>query len=60
MAKDGDIHDLTYFEHRINNAAAEGLNSKIQTVKSKARGYRSFTGFVNSILFYCGGLEKSI
>jgi transposase len=48
---------LTYFKHRITNAAAEGMNSKIQNIKSNARGYRSFKGFRNSILFYCGGLE---
>lgn len=48
---------LNYFDHRISNAAAEGLNSKIQTVKSNARGYRSFEGFRTSILFYCGKLE---
>lgn len=48
---------LTYFKHRISNAVAEGLNSKIQTIKSNARGYRSFDGFRNSILFYCGGLD---
>jgi transposase len=51
---------LTYFKHRISNEAAEGLNSKIQTVKSNGRSYRSFTGFRNSILFYCGELEMSI
>jgi len=50
---------LTYFKHRISNAVAEGLNSKIQTVKSNARGFRSFEGFRNSILFYCGGLEMA-
>jgi len=50
---------LTYFDHRISNAVAEGLNSKIQTVKSNARGYRSFSGFRNSILFYCGGLNMA-
>lgn len=48
---------LTYFKHPITNAVAEGLNSKIQTVKSNARGYRSFNGFRNSILFYCGRLD---
>jgi transposase len=48
---------LTYFKHGISNAVAEGLNSKIQTVKSNARGYRSFDGFRNSILFYCGRLN---
>jgi transposase len=50
---------LTYFKHRISNAIAEGLNSKIQTVKANARGYRSFEGFRNSILFYCGGLDMA-
>ena len=41
---------LTYFKHRISNAAAEGLHPKIQTVKANARGYRSFDGFGNSVL----------
>ena len=50
---------LTYFKHQISNALAEGLNSKIQTVKVNARGYRSFDGFRNSILFYCGGLDMT-
>ena len=50
---------LTYFKHPISNAVAEGLNSKIQTVKSNARGYRSFNGFRNSILFYCGHLNMA-
>ncbi len=36
---------LTYVKHQISNAVAEGLNSKIQTVKANARGYRSFKGF---------------
>ena len=48
---------LTYFNHPISNAAAEGLNSKIQMVKSNARGYRSFEGFRVSILFHCGKLR---
>ena len=50
---------LTYFKHQISNALAEGLNSKIQTVKVNASGYRSFDGFRNSILFYCGGLDMT-
>lgn len=48
---------LNYFDHPISNAVAEGLNSRIQTVKANARGFRSFQGFRNSILFYCGRLE---
>lgn len=35
---------LTYLKHRITNAVAEGLNSKIQQVKS-ARGFRNFENF---------------
>ena len=31
---------LTYFNHRICNAMAEGLNSKIATIQKRACGYR--------------------
>ena len=57
MIKNHLSNILTCFKHRISNAAAEGLNSKIQTVKANARGCRSFDGFRNSILFYCGDLD---
>ena len=50
---------LICFKHRISNAAAEGLNPKIQTVKANVGGYRSFGGFRNSILFYYGGLDMT-
>ncbi|NKB23097.1 MAG: hypothetical protein GKR87_01620 [Kiritimatiellae bacterium] len=48
---------LTYFSSYISNAVSKGLNSKIQTVKANARGYRSFESFCISILFYCGKLD---
>jgi transposase len=32
---------LTYFTHRITNAVAEGLNSKIATVQKRACGFRN-------------------
>ena len=60
MIKNHLANILTYFKHRISNAVAEGLNSKIQTVKANARGYRSFSGFRNSILFYCGKLDMAL
>jgi transposase len=50
-------HVLTYFTHRITNAAAEGLNSTIQTIKANARGYRSFANYRISILFHLGKLS---
>lgn len=46
-----------YFQHRITNAVAEGLNSKIQLIKAGARGFRSFANFRVAILFHCGGLK---
>ncbi|MEX1073547.1 MAG: ISL3 family transposase [Burkholderiales bacterium] len=48
---------LTYFTHRITNAVAEGLNSKIQTIKKAAYGFRSFENFRTAIFFHCGGLQ---
>jgi len=44
---------LTYFVHRITNAVAEGLNSKIQTIKKAACGFRSFENFKTAIFFHC-------
>ncbi|MCK5676300.1 MAG: ISL3 family transposase [Verrucomicrobia bacterium] len=50
---------LTYFECYITNAVSEGLNSKIQTIKANARGFRNFENYRVSILFFCGKLELS-
>jgi transposase len=36
---------LTYFRHRITNAMAEGLNSKIATIQKRACGYRNAAHF---------------
>lgn len=47
---------LTYLHHQITNAKAEGLNSKIQSIKSAARGFRNFENYRTAILFYCGRL----
>lgn len=47
---------LTYLRHRITNAVTEGLNSKIQMLKSNARGFRNFEHYRVSILFHCGKL----
>lgn len=48
---------LAYLRHRITNAVTEGLNSKIQTLKANARGFRNFEHYRISILFHCGKLE---
>lgn len=48
---------LGYFTHRITNALSEGLNSRIQAIKSAARGFRSFENYRIRILFFCGRLH---
>ena len=48
---------LTYCRHRITNAVAEGLNSKIMSVKRRACGYRNKENFKLAIYFFCGGLD---
>jgi transposase len=48
---------LTYLRHRITNATAEGLNSKIQWIRYTARGFRNRENFKTAIYFHCGGLN---
>lgn len=50
---------LAYIEHAITNAVTEGLNSKIQTIKSNARGFRNFEHYRIAILFHCGKLDMT-
>ena len=47
---------LNYFEYQITNAIAEGFNSRIQAIKSAARGFRNFKNYRTRILFFCGKL----
>lgn len=48
---------LSHCTHAISNAVTEGLNSKIQSVKASARGFRTFANYRIAILFHCGKLE---
>jgi transposase len=48
---------LTYFRHQITNALSEGYNSRIQTIKSSARGFHTFKNYRARILFHCGKLD---
>jgi transposase len=41
----------------LTNAMSEGFNSKIQQIKSNARGFRSFKSYRIRILFFCGKFE---
>jgi transposase len=48
---------LTYFTHRITNAALEGLHNRIAGLVKKAFGYRNRERFKTDILFHLGGLD---
>jgi transposase len=48
---------LTYFTHRVTNAVAEGLNSKIATIQKRACGFRNRNHFKIAVYFHCGGLS---
>lgn len=42
---------------RATNGPAEGINSRIQMVKARSRGFRNHDRFVAAILFHLGGLD---
>ena len=42
---------------KVSNGPAEGLNSRIKTVKVRSRGFRNKQRFANAIYFLLGGLE---
>ena len=48
---------LSYAVHKVSNAVTKGFNSKIQMIKSAARGFRSFENYRIAILFHCGKLD---
>ncbi|MBM4039156.1 MAG: ISL3 family transposase [Planctomycetes bacterium] len=48
---------LRFLRHRITNACVEGLNSKIETIKKMACGFRNREHYKTAIYFHCGGLD---
>lgn len=48
---------LRFVKHPITNGVAEGLNSKIMSIKRKAGGFRNPANFTTAIYFHCGGLD---
>ena len=48
---------VNYIKSKVNNGILEGLNSKIQLAKKRARGYRNINNFINMIYFTCGKLK---
>jgi transposase len=48
---------LNYVRSKITNGILEGINSKVQLAKKRARGYRNKNNFISMILFTCGKLN---
>lgn len=48
---------ITYTETNLTNGILEGINSKIQLAKKRARGYRNISNFINMIYFISGKLK---
>lgn len=42
-----------------SNSISENINSKIQIIKATSRGFKTFEGYRNSLLFFLGGLDVS-
>ena len=48
---------VSYCTHFITNSVAEGMNSKIMSIKRRVGGYRNRENFKSAIFFHCGGLD---
>jgi transposase len=48
---------VNYASSRLNNGILEGINSKVQLAKKRARGYRNIPNFINMIYFIAGKLK---
>ena len=48
---------LNYFSFRHTNAILEGMNSMIQNIKRRARGFRNLEYFKTIIYLCCGQLD---
>lgn len=48
---------INYIKSKISNGILEGINSKIQLAKRRARGFRNINNFINMIYFVAGKLK---
>ena len=57
LIKDHWIEILNYFDYKFTNAILEGMNSIIQNVKRRARGFRNTEYFKTMIYLNCSDLD---
>ena len=48
---------LRYFTSRLTSGAMEGINSRIQEVKRRARGFRNISNFIAMIYLEAANLD---
>jgi len=48
---------INFGQTRISNGILEGINSKVQLAKRRAKGYRSVENLMNVVYFLCGKLK---
>lgn len=51
---------ISFFKGRISNGTAEGINSVIQTIKRKAKGYKNTDNFITMIYLNCSKLNFNL
>jgi transposase len=50
---------VAYFDSRVTNGILEGINSKIQLAKRRARGYRNINNFIYMTYFISANLKPA-
>ena len=51
---------LRYFHSRLTSGAMEGINSRIQEIKRRARGFRNINNFIAMIYLEAAGLDFAL
>ena len=51
---------LSWFDSNVTNGLLEGINSLIQSAKSRARGYRTTTNLINIAYLIAGKLDFAL
>lgn len=51
---------LRYFHSRLTSGTMEGINSRIQEIKRRARGFRNIKNFIAMIYLEAGGLDLAL
>ena len=51
---------IRYFTSRLTSGAMEGINSRIQEIKRRGRGFRNIYNFIAMIYLEAGGLKLDL